>query len=50
MIPSAGPMSCRAAVQAFNLQTGGCFEDENVKIGAYDIRVDSGRVAVRIEG
>ena len=36
--------------QHFNLLTGVCFEDENVKVGAYDIRIDNGRVAVRIEG
>lgn len=36
--------------QHFNLQTGVCFEDDSVKVEVYDIRIDNGRVAVRIEG
>ncbi|MGR9116156.1 MAG: nitrite reductase small subunit NirD [Gammaproteobacteria bacterium] len=36
--------------QHFNLQTGVCFEDENVKVGSYDIRLVNDRVVVKIEG
>jgi len=36
--------------QHFNLQTGVCFEDESVKIEAYDIRIDNERVSVRMTG
>ena len=36
--------------QHFNLKTGVCFEDENVKIEAYDIRIDNERVSVRMTG
>ncbi|MGR9044141.1 MAG: nitrite reductase small subunit NirD [Gammaproteobacteria bacterium] len=36
--------------QHYNLQTGVCFEDDSVKVEVYDIRIDNGRVAVRIEG
>ncbi len=34
--------------QHFNLQTGECFEDENMNIEAYAIRIEKGRVEVRL--
>lgn len=36
--------------QHFNLRTGVCFEDESVKVDAYDVRIDNDRVIVRIVG
>ena len=34
--------------QHFNLQTGGCLEDEAVTIPAYGIRIENGKVQVSI--
>jgi len=34
--------------QHFNLKTGVCFEDETVKIDAYEIRINNERVEVKI--
>ena len=34
--------------QHFNLQTGGCLEDETVTIPAYGIRIENGKVQVSI--
>ncbi|MFB2973518.1 nitrite reductase small subunit NirD [Aerosakkonema sp. BLCC-F183] len=34
--------------QNFNLQTGQCFDDENVKLPTYQVRVIEGRVQVAI--
>lgn len=36
--------------QHFNLRTGVCFEDESVKIEAYDIRITNDRVEVGMAG
>ena len=35
--------------QHFNLKTGLCFEDETVKIDAYNIRIENDRVEVNLE-
>jgi len=34
--------------QHFNLRTGVCFDDETVKIDAYEIRINNARVEVQI--
>ncbi len=34
--------------QHFNLQTGECFEDKDMNIEAYSIRIEKGRVEVRL--
>ena len=34
--------------QHFNLQTGECFEDNTMNIEAYSIRIENGRVEVRL--
>lgn len=34
--------------QHFNLKTGACFEDDNVKVEVYAIRMNNGRVEVSI--
>jgi len=34
--------------QHFNLQTGECFEDNTMNIEAYSIRIEKGRVEVRL--
>ncbi|MGZ5026035.1 MAG: nitrite reductase (NAD(P)H) small subunit, partial [Methylobacter sp.] len=34
--------------QHYNLQTGVCLEDESVKIPAYAIRIENGRVQVNL--
>jgi len=36
--------------QHFNLKTGQCFEDENVKVPAYNARINNGRVEVNLAG
>lgn len=36
--------------QHFNLQTGQCFEDENIIIETYSIRIKNGRVEVNLRG
>ncbi|PKM11326.1 MAG: nitrite reductase (NAD(P)H) small subunit [Gammaproteobacteria bacterium HGW-Gammaproteobacteria-3] len=36
--------------QHFNLQTGVCFEDDSVRIETYEVRLDNGRVAIKIAG
>jgi nitrite reductase (NADH) small subunit len=34
--------------QHFNLKTGQCFEDEEMSVEAYSIRIEKGRVEVRL--
>lgn len=34
--------------QHFNLQTGACLEDETVKIPAYAVRIENGKVQVHV--
>jgi len=34
--------------QHFNLKTGSCFEDDNVKVASYPIRMTNGRVEISV--
>jgi NAD(P)H-dependent nitrite reductase small subunit len=36
--------------QHFSLKTGTCLEDENIKVEAYDIRINGQRVEVNLNG
>jgi nitrite reductase (NADH) small subunit len=36
--------------QHFNLKTGICFEDENVAVASYAVRLKDGRVEVNLDG
>jgi len=34
--------------QAFDLRTGGCLDDDTVRVATYDVRVVGGQVEVRL--